>query len=479
VRPAADFREAGRLAAERTGAAEVYDPATEALVEEKIAARVSGGLTLDEAVGIALLNHRELQSLFARIGASRADVVQSSLVSNPSLSLMLRFPEGGGRSNLTLGFAQQLVDLWQIPVRRRIAEAQLRQTVLQVAHRAVELAAETQTRCHQLSALTRAVGMTEEGVKLAERSLQLARSRYEAGEAGLVDVNLVRAGLLEVQTALIGLRRDRENARYRLGRVMGLSRRPVNWELVDSLPSEAAAIAPDAALVWTAMEDRLDARAAAMEVQAAEEELRRQYLAIVPSVELGAEWERLERRKLGGRKVLADTARSSVAAGAPTAPQIESRGQRDLDRSRIIDSLLGPTLTLTLPVWDQNQAQIARSRFTLLEKRKGYEDLLDSVALQVQEAARAARAAAELVRFYEESSLPQARQNITVAMKAYEAGEQSILAVLDAQRFLIAQRLAAVNVRRDLAVALVELRRAVGGRLPAAATSQPATTQPS
>ena len=75
-------------------------------------------------------------------GASRADVVQSGLLSNPTLAISVRFPKGGGRSNIAAGLAQQPVDLWQIPVRKRITEAQLEATVLTVAHQAVTLAAD-------------------------------------------------------------------------------------------------------------------------------------------------------------------------------------------------------------------------------------------------------------------------------------------------------------------------------------------------
>jgi len=137
VNPDRDYQRAAGLIVERTGADYVYDPQAEDLIEEKVTSALADGLTIDEAIAVALLNNRAFQCAFREIGVSRADVVESGLISNPTLGLSLRFPEGGGLANLTLSLAQQLVDLWQIPVRKRIAEAQLERTLLLVAREAV------------------------------------------------------------------------------------------------------------------------------------------------------------------------------------------------------------------------------------------------------------------------------------------------------------------------------------------------------
>src|SRR5207237_5254301 len=108
---------------------------------------------------------------------------------------------------------------------------------------------------------------------------------------------------------------------------------------------------------------RLAGQLASARIRAAEGQNLREYARVFPTISLGAELERLETRGVPGRKILADTARESVAAGKLTAPSIQSRAQRRHERSQIIDSIFGPSLTLTLPVWDQNQAQVAKARY--------------------------------------------------------------------------------------------------------------------
>ena len=115
--PTDDYAHASALIRQRVGAETVYDPQSDSLVEARVEELLKDGVSVDEAVQIALLNNKEFQSRFQEIGVSKADLVQSALLTNPTLSFSARFPEGGGRSNLSFGMAQELVDLWQIPVR--------------------------------------------------------------------------------------------------------------------------------------------------------------------------------------------------------------------------------------------------------------------------------------------------------------------------------------------------------------------------
>lgn len=478
VDPSPDYQRADRLIAERTGVEGVYDPEADELIAEKVDRLLSDGLTVEEAVQVALLNNRSFQALFHEIGLSRAEVVRSGLMTNPSLGLSLRFPEGGGRSNLTLTLAQELIDLWQIPVRKRIAEAQLEQTVLSVARRAVDLAADVTVKYYQLLGFLLAQEIAQQNLELVERSLKLAQDRYTAGQAGKLDVNLTQANLLDVKLEMMSLGRECRIADVELARALGLVRGEQSWKLKGSLPEGPVSVADHTTLLVFAMGRRMDARAMAMQVQAAEDEIRQQYLNIVPSVTLGAELERTENRALPGRKIPADTVRESVRNGQPTVPSIQSRDERNAEKRQIIDSLLGPTLDITLPVWHQNQPEIAKARFKASQKRKEYEDLLDAVAQDVEQAFTRVKVAEEVVTFFEKQALPQARENVDVAQRVYQAGKESIIALIDAQKSLIRQRGECINIRRDYAIALAELKRAVGGGLPSEQPNESPSTQP-
>ena len=326
VDPKPDYARVAQVVEQRTSAASVYDPADEALVADRVSGLLRPTLTIENAVRIALLNNPGFQAGFATLGASRADVVQSTLLTNPSLTFGFEFPDGGGRSKIIASWAQQVADLWQIPVRKKIAEAELERTLLATARRGIDLVAETKTRCYRLLALQQSEKVLREARALAEQSLHVAQAQLEAGEVSQFDLSLVRAALVDVDLELLTLERDRRAAEIDLARSLGLTRMPPTWTLSDDLPGTQSTLADDAELIAAALDQRLDARAALLAVGAAENELIRQHLRIFPDLTLGADFERPDQRTLPGRKIIADTIRSSIAAGKLTAPTIQSRG---------------------------------------------------------------------------------------------------------------------------------------------------------
>lgn len=461
--PRPDYDRAAHSIQERLGIAEVYAPGDDDAVGRRVDELLADGLTVDEAVQLALLNNPDFQALFTGIGASRADVAQSALLSNPTLALALQLPESGGLTDLTFSFAQQVADLWQIPVRKKIAEADLEQTILAVGQRAVDLAAEVRAHCYEVLALRRAVEFSRQNVQLAERIAALSRAQFEAGEVSEFDHNLATSTVVTTQQEQLNLSGQQRRAEIELAHLLGLSLYPTPWELNDTLPGSWSPPPDELGLVDRALDARFDARMAFYGVQRAEETLRLEQRRWLSDLQLGLAFERPEQRALPGRDVLADTARASIAAGQLTAPTIESRGQRDMLRRQMIDTKLGPSLAMTVPLWDQNQAQVAKAAIRVLQARKGYEGTLESIAADVQRSCAGASTAAQELRFLEQTALPQAESLVSGAQRRYEAGEESVLVVVEAQDVLIERRRALVTALRNYAVSMARLESAVGG----------------
>jgi cobalt-zinc-cadmium efflux system outer membrane protein len=182
--------------------------------------------------------------------------------------------------------------------------------------------------------------------------------------------------------------------------------------------------------------------------------------------------------------VLADTARASIANGQLTAPEVQSRGQRRLERSQQIEAILGPSLSLTLPIFDQNQAQIAKARMTYLEAKALLDRLERSIVQQTRDAADRLVTAWDVVTLYEQEVLPQAQVTLDLSQATYQAGQTTILNVIDAQRSLLEIRRGNLAALQDAAAALAELERATARPAtelfgPTVPAIQPAETQPS
>jgi outer membrane protein TolC len=494
VHPQADYARADTYIRNRTGSEQVYDPQSDAAIEQRVQDILKDGLSADEAVQVALLNNKDFQSRFYEIGVSKADLVQSALLSNPTLSFSARFPEGGGRSNLSFGLAQELVDLWQIPVRKRIAKDQLEQTVYRVVMSGIDLSTRTKQAYYKLRVLQQTENILGETVTLLQSAQNLANNRFQAGEASILDVNLVRSNVFEATMRLESVRGDERAARAAFERLLGLSNGQAGVVLTDPLAFPDAPIADEAELLEQALHSRVDVRIAAADLDAAEAEIKRQRRAVVPSVAVGVDGERPDARAPRSLKPLPPAPPKADLSGVTASQtlneaitqlararqtqsqalgqnakdlmlqQLDAARGRKLEKRQTVDLLLGPSIQITVPVWDQNRAQIAKAQYRYVQKQKDYAELVLGIVQDVKQTLATLDATRELLRISRNDALPLAEQNVGTAQRVYEAGEDSILALLVAQQNYNAQREANIKLLGDYAGALADLDRAIGGR---------------
>src|SRR5882757_8307909 len=91
-------------------------------------------LSINSAVQIALLNNRDLLATFEDVGVSAADLREAGMWKNPSVNLSLRFPDRPpSLTDAEEGVAFDLLDLFMIPLRKRVAAERLAAAQLRVA----------------------------------------------------------------------------------------------------------------------------------------------------------------------------------------------------------------------------------------------------------------------------------------------------------------------------------------------------------
>lgn len=477
VRPSADYQRATQSIVEATGVWATTQPDSTNQAAFDFDAALGNGLSIEEAVQFCLLNNPRLLSAFYDIGVARADLVQSTLFSNPTLAMSIAFPEGGGLSNIQATFAQNIVDLWQIPFRRRAADRALDTEILLVAQKAVDLANETRAAYFTSVAADETVAIAHQNLALAKQLLEVARARQAAGAVGELDVNLARGTVysaeLEVQRTQLGARTERRRLATALGLTSSIDDAALSTPLatdrsIDRSPEEVTEIA---------MANRPDIRAARERVERNVVQARLEYLKVFPDFSIGFYDERNEARSLPGRRILSNTARASVAAGQLTAPEIQSRGQRQQERSQEISNIFGPAFNLTLPIFDQNQAQIAKAKLQY-EQSVAELDALERVSSQqVRQAVDQSATTQKIASYFREKLIPQANESLELSRRSYEVGRASIIVLLDAQRVLLATRRESVVADRDHSIAIAELERVTAR--PYSALAQGTTQQPS
>lgn len=462
VRSQADFAEAQRLIAQATGVEVACDPDAPPLTDAELDATFNDGLSLEEALRVTLQNNRQLQADFASIGVAKAEWVQAGLLSNPTLAFSAQLPEGGGLANIQASIAQNIADLWMIPKRQEVAQATLDETILRIAHLATQLAANTKIAYFRASAAAELLDVAQENLGLVKKSHEAIKAQYAAGTASALDENLARGQILSAELAVRNARAAAANARRSLGGYMSVARDLREITLLDPLVSGVRQSLEAEELIAAARESRLDLLAMSRGVQARLADVGLEERKILSDLTLGLAFERGERRATPGRKIGADFVRDSIRSGSPTVPDIESRGQRQAARSQEIDTILGPSLSLTLPLFDQNQAQIAKARYLYQQELKAYEAVLIQIAQDIRIAGEQAHTALGNTAFYHDELVPQAERNLEFATISYSAGQASILALLEAQRVLLGASRDHVDSQLAASEALTRLELVVG-----------------
>lgn len=441
VDPQPDYRRASAYVEQATGVTDIL-PEDAETIERHVAERLENGLTVAEAVEISLINNPEFQAAWMDVGMARADLVQAGLLSNPTLGLAIRLPSGGGLANVEGSIAQNIAEIWQIPARVEGAERDLNRAILELARRAAQLAAETKSAYHTAAGREQSYAIARENLDVAERLLETAIARREAGAGNELDVNLARSAALEARLMLRTARLDAAEAMRTLGRRLGLDEPADELVLNDEVPPPVALDLSLDPVIELAREHRLDFRAARENVAMASSRLQQERLGVLRTLELGVAFER------GGRK-----------EGVPknTRPE-EGEGPPE----EVADLSVGPALGLEIPLFDQNQAQIARAEFAYQKAADLLIALQRAMIQDVGGAVDRTLTASELARLTGEEFLPLARENLALSEESYRAGKASVLAVLQAQRFLLDSRRREIVAQVDAANALVDLERVVG-----------------
>jgi len=423
VKPAADYGRARDYAAAATDADRdsMAEMTEDAAVADQIASRVADGLTMDEAVEIALLNNKALKAGFYEIGISRAELVQSGLLSNPSLGAVLRYPEGGGNPTVEARLAFNLIDLWHRPARKRASEFRLERTILQAAHDASQVAARTKTAYISSVAAQRKRQIEELNLEATEDFLELSLARQSAGAATEAESNTARAEHLE-QVALVRSAELYEiEAKLRLVGHLGLDIGLDELTFTDELAPYSDLHLDLETLIGIADTHRLDIWAAKENVRAMEATVSLQKRLILPTVQGSLE--------------------------------VEGRGD---------EYEIGPGLDLDIPLFDRNQAQISIADMRRQQAMASLEDLRLSAHQQIRAAFERLVTTLYTARSYQEDILPLRESSLDLARKSFRAGKTGFLYVLEAQKQLISARREAASWTESSALMLISLEAACG-----------------
>lgn len=386
-----------------------------------------GPLTAQTAAQIAVLNNRSLQAAFEEIGIAHADYIQAGLLSNPEFSTSFRFPNRPPSVvDAEYALAANVLDLFLLPARRKVAARELERTKFRVAGEVLGLIAETKTAVYTLQARQQ----LQERLRLISETNQaaadLARQLHTAGNITDLEFNNQQAPAVQAQTdtiqAQVQIRSDRE----RLNRLMSLDgTQASSWQVARTLPPIPSREPSTKDLENIAVTRRLDLLAARTNVDAIG-----QALAL-----------RTKTRYLP----------ASITLGVDT--------ERSTDRQHVT----GPTLDLQLPLFDQGQGAVAKLSAQYRQAQRQLEAAEINARSQVREARALVAASRTLAQRYGETVVPQRKLIVEQTQVQYNAMQRGGYDLLTARERELSAERAYLESWRDYWIARVELERALTG----------------
>ena len=412
----------------------------EARTDAAVADLLRRPLTATVAVQVALLNNRALQAEYAEVGVSYGEYVTAGLLKNPTLAASGRFPDRVGLvADWEAAVTQDFLDALLLPLRKRLAAAQLRAVEARVADETLRTAAETARAFYTYQAHAQLIDRLQLVAEANGAAADFTRSLHTAGNVS--DLDLVNQQALSSQSKIdvTQARAQTLNDREAVNRLLGLDgARASAWTAVKSLPPIPGHEPAAAALEDRAVAQRLDVQAARATLATTEQAL---------ALRAG-----FSRYFAGG-----------VALGVDTEREPEG------------ENITGPTLDLELPIFNRGQGEIATLRARDLQARR----LLEQRVIDARSEVRAARAQVaanrELALAIKDTVLPQRQQVLALTLQRSNgmlAGAYDLLTAKSNEA--VAER-SYLEAWRDYWLARADLERAVGGRLNGPLPNAPGT----
>ena len=389
----------------------------------------AGPLDVRNATRLAMVRSPRVRAFLADVGVAQAELWQAATLPNPVLDLLYGIPRTGtALSNVGVGFS--FVHALQLPLRRRVAAADLASTEGRVADAVLGVMTDVQ-RAHldvqyaqqvlELRMTFAAATAASAGTAKALRDAGNVPALVLVGEQAMAEQSV--ADVAEAEGALAV-------ARAELGRLLSAGVGDTAWTIPERLRDPSASTWPAGALDSLALARRLDVASARESARAA-------------ATTLG-----LDQRF----RLLAD---GTIGVFL----------ERDPD-----GRFVGPTGGIPLPLFNRGAAAIARARANLDLRAAQHDALVVDVHAQVRTHLALVRSAGQRAQHLRTVVLPLRRRVLDELQRHVNAMDASVFALLQAKQAELDAGRLYLDALRDYWLAYTALERAVGGALPAHGT---------
>lgn len=403
--------------------------ADELATRRQVDALLTGTLSAEEAVQLALLNNRGLQASYNQLGISEADYVEASSLPNPVMSIGKILT--GDEVEIEARLVGSLLSLLTLGPRTQVASLEFQAAQLSAVEATFALAAETRRAYYTAVASRQTETFLKEALENARLTADFTNKLGETGAETKLTQARANAFYLETSNRLTAARLQSELNREALIRKLGLWGRDINFKLPAVLPPIPDKLPKSEDIEALAIGKRVDLRIAKLQLDA---------LA----------------KSLGLTKATRFTSMLDLAGLATYVAKNEG-GEKTESRS------YGFELEFELPIFDTGAAETSRATERYMQAVNLLAERAVNIRSEVRGAYQAYRATYDITWQFRNRILPMRTVINEQSLLEYNGMLTDVFDLLTTARENAESNIAAIEAKRDFFLATVDFQSAILG----------------
>ena len=159
--------------------------------------------------------------MYADLGVAQADLVQAGLLKNPLFDAVVTFPVSGGRPEFELTAVMSFLDIFYLPLRKRVAVGRFEEAKTRVTGAVFDLTGKVRSAFFEHVANEQLLELNQSIVQALAASQDVAQRLHQAGNISDLDYArervLLEGAKLRLRSAEIASRQSREQLNILMG----------------------------------------------------------------------------------------------------------------------------------------------------------------------------------------------------------------------------------------------------------------------
>jgi len=394
--------------------------------KKEVTSLINKGISIHDAITIGISNNLPLQAKFEEIGVKKSDLIQAGFYTNPNVDCVFRIPKKKDlQTNIELTANFMLSDLWQVPLRKKVAQYDLEVKTYEIVNEILHLRHNIQKNYITCLYHQKRLHLTKEITNLINSYKKRIDYRYKFGYTSDLDKYLAESKLGEWEVNIIDTQKDLQQSYVALREILGGEISIESVALSDMLKTFPD-ITPLKQLEYFALTSHPTILIEKSKIARANKTISYEKSQIIDNIQLGVSYKRDFEKNVSG---------------------------------------VGPSVALDIPLFDTNYGNIERAKFLYEQAKKALVAQKQIILKNVATNYIQYESYLKQIKHYETFVIPPIIKAIAYGKKFFNRMQMTKMVFLETQIDLYKHRLELLELQYKTASAYADLEFSLGSQL--------------